>query len=401
MKKIITVIIFILITVLFYSAFNITAAAKETNNAELRYAANDLDKEVDGQLDNINTEEIDGFLKTLSEFESSVFGKYTFKEKVKSIINGDFKIGYDNLFSALLGLFFSEIFNLLPLFSVILLISVLCGLLKSVNSDFIKEGTGNVIFLVCYCAVLILVLTLIIPLINNTLSTIKTLVSQMNVIMPILLTLMAASGGTVSAKVYSPAAVFLSNGIVNIIISAVFPLLMLILTFSIVGNISGNIKLNNFIAFFKSVIKWLLGILLTVFTVFLSVQGITSASFDGISVKAAKYAVGNSIPIIGNFLKDGFDLILAGSILIKNSIGSVAILLIAVIIFFPLIAIIAVSLLMRLTAGVTEVIADSKITGFLTSTANMLNYLVAALLCAGFMYFITIMLFIISSNSIL
>jgi hypothetical protein len=53
----------------------------------------------------------------------------------------------------------------------------------------------------------------------------------------------------------------------------------------------------------------------------MTVQGITSASIDGISIRATKYAISNSIPIVGGFLRDGFDIVIAGSVLIKNAVG--------------------------------------------------------------------------------
>ena len=95
---------------------------------------------------------------------------------------------------------------------------------------------------------------------------------------------------------------FLSEIIVNIISTVVLPVAVMLVVICMVGNMSEEIKLNNFAALFKSINKWVLGISLTAFTVFLTVQGITSATYDGLSFKAAKYAISNSVPIIGGFL---------------------------------------------------------------------------------------------------
>lgn len=51
----------------------------------------------------------------------------------------------------------------------------------------------------------------------------------------------------------------------------------------------------------------MIGLSITIFTFFMSAQGLSSAVIDGVSFRAAKYAITNSIPIVGGFLKDGFD----------------------------------------------------------------------------------------------
>ena len=200
--------------------------------------------------------------------------------------------------------------------------------------------------------------------------------------------------------VYQPAVLFLSEIIVRIVSGIVFPLAVLICVLNMAGNMSSEIKLKNFSALFKSIIKWVLGISLTAFTVFLTVQGITSATYDGLSFKAAKYAISNSVPIIGGFLGSGFDLIVAGSVLIKNSLGSCSILLLAGVIFIPFVQLIVYNLFLKLTAAVTEPVGDARITEFFSSLSGTVNYFTAGLLAVGFMYFITILLLVCSSNSL-
>ena len=201
-------------------------------------------------------------------------------------------------------------------------------------------------------------------------------------------------------QVYRPAVLFLSESVVSIIVSVVFPLASLMCVLNMVGNMSGELKLKNFCAFFSSVIKWTLGISLTAFTVFLSVQGITSATYDGFSFKAAKYAVSNTVPIIGSFLGSGFDLVIAGSVLIKNSLGACGIFLLAIVIAVPLVQLVAYNLFLKLAAAVTEPMGDEKVSSFLSSLSGTVNYFTAGLLAVGFMYFITILLLICSSNAL-
>ena len=129
-------------------------------------------------------------------------------------------------------------------------------------------------------------------------------------------------------------------------------------------------------------------------------QGITSATYDGLSFKAAKYAVSNSVPIIGGFLGSGLDLVVAGSVLIKNSVGSCGIILLAIVLAVPLVQLIAYNLFLKLSAAVAEPVGDTGISEFLSSLSGTVNYFIAGLLAVGFMYFVTVLLLICSSNTL-
>lgn len=350
-------------------------------------------------LGELDTEQLQQYLDSLTAEQQELFGG-NIGERILSVINGDFSLDYSNVLSALLSLVFGDLSALLPAFCAICAIALLCGILDKFKSAFSEKGTAKLIFFVGYSAVLVLVLSTFSGILSSCISAVSSLKAQMQAIFPILLTLIATSGGSVSVAVYQPAVLFLSEIIVGIVSGAVFPLAALICVLNMVGNMSGEIKLKNFSALFSSVIKWVLGISLAAFTVFLTVQGITSATYDGLSFKAAKYAVSNSVPIIGGFLGSGFDLVIAGSVLIKNSVGSCGIFLLAIVLAVPLVQLIAYNLFLRLAAAVTEPIGDSRITSFLSSLSGTVNYFTAGLLAVGFMYFVTMLLLICSSNTL-
>ena len=127
-------------------------------------------------------------------------------------------------------------------------------------------------------------------------------------------------------------------------------------------------------------------------------QGITSATYDGVVRRVTKYAIGNGIPIVGGFLSGGFDLAVAGGVLIKNSLGALGIFLMVSILFEPLLLLISVNMLLRLTAAVTQPFGDSKISDFLGETAGNLQYCTAGLLFTAFLYFLSIVIMICSSE---
>ena len=66
----------------------------------------------------------------------------------------------------------------------------------------------------------------------------------------------------------------------------------------------------------------------------------------------------------------------------------------------PLVQLIAYNLFLKLSAAVVEPVGDAAIADFLSSLSGTVNYFTAGLLAIGFMYFVTVLLLICSSNAL-
>jgi len=220
----------------------------------------------------------------------------------------------------------------------------------------------------------------------------------MNVVFPILLTMMTVTGASSSVAVYQPSVVLLTGWIVNLITIAVIPTFIFSFVFAAVGNISKHNRLNQLSEFFSSISKWMLGIVFFLFLAFLSLQGITAAVHDGISIRTARFAISRYVPIIGGYLSEGFNLMIAGSVLIKNAVGMGAIMLLIVSVLPVVINIIVFSLSLKLAAALSEPLGNERISKYLTLVSKHMTTLLAILLGIAFLYFIFIMLIIFTGN---
>ncbi len=351
-----------------------------------------LSESVLEQLDELDLKALDEYLSSLEGYD----GKGV-KERVLEYVNGG-GIGIKDFANEILDVLFGNVKRLLPSFACIAAIALLCGVINGLQSKFLGESTGNVVFFIAYLGALIPVLSVLAECIFSARDSIQSMKQQMELVFPIMLTLMAASGGSVSVAIYKPTVAFLCNVLVGMISEVVFPLTVAIIAFSMASSFFGGIKTDKFSAFFKSTNKWIMGAGVSVFGMFFTVQGITAASYDGIARRAAKYAIGTGVPIVGGFLSGGFDLAVAGSILIKNSLGNFSLFLLACVLFEPLTLLVATNLLLRLTAAITQPFGESKISSFLSDTADNLNYCTAGLLFTAFMYFIVILLLVCSTE---
>ncbi len=386
-------LIFLLVIVLFlFSGGPVRAFAA---CAEEDAAMEELEEKIEELLSSLDTEELQKYLDSLSDFEGT-----SVKEKILSMITGDFALDYSSFSEAIVSLIMEEWQTFLAAFAVILAVALLCGVLNSVKNGFLHSTMSDIINFVGYISVGAVVLSCLLGVINGGFAAVTAMKKQMDVVYPLLLTLMAASGGTVSAQVYRPAVAFMSSGIGELFASVVMPVAVVVIVLAFIGNLSPDVRTEKLGDLFKSVSKWLIGFTLGLFSLFLTVQGITSAQYDGMSLRAAKYVISGSVPIVGGFLSGGVEVVLAGSALIKNALGSFAVFLLFGTLLRPVVLYAAFQIFLRLSAAATEPVGG-KISAFLSRLAQDSGYFFAAVLSMAFLYFLTLLLLIFSSGVIL
>jgi len=360
---------------------------------------NQLSENVKDQLKDLDTGLFDGFIYSLDSSARGIFGSATFKEKMEKILSGDMSLSYSGIFSAILDIVFSSAVQMLSLLASVCAIAILCNLLSAARSR--NSKTGNIVHFICYLSIVLVVITVVYRLVATVTGAISSLNSFMSLVFPVLLTLMTASGGAAGSAIYQPAIALLCGSVTAIFTGIIVPLFIASLVLNVVSNLTDNIRVNKFAQFFKSCGLWIVGICFTVFTAFLSIQGISAATHDSVSIRAVKYTVSNSIPIVGGYLREGFDLILGSTVLIKNAVGVTGLILLLAFALSPFLNMLVCSLGLKLAAAVTEPVCDKKIPEFLQSTSKSISLLIAAFLSVAFMFFITLMLILMTSNSVL
>lgn len=326
----------------------------------------------------------------------SVFGGADFLTTLGQILSGEFFQQYPDVLSGIFALLGGVVMAVLPVIVLIVAITIVCSFVGADQA----HGVGQLVYFVAYAAVVLIVVGSVVDLVQMVGSVLNTLKTQVDLVFPIILTLMVTGGANTSASIYQPAVAVLASGIMQVFTYVVMPLFIVSFAFSVVSHLAPNTKLDKFVGFFNSVFKWIVGVCFTVFLSFMTIQGITAGSFDSISIRATKMTVGSYIPIVGNYLSQGFDLIMASAVLIKNAVGMSGILLLLAIVLAPLLKIAVFSLAIKLTAAVTQPIGDSRISNFLTSVSKSFGMLVACLLGVTFMYLISLALLMMTGNVI-
>ena len=401
-KRRIFIIVFIIFISSFFGSFTIDGYVLNTPfvmaESEEESLEEELEIEIDEQLDNLDFSDLEIYINNL---ESSVKDMFSggFVSKVESLINGEYITG-DSFLSSVFSLLWDGLLDFLPIIASIIAISILGGMVGNLKPNTGGKSIGNIVHFVTYGVVIVFLGATLVELIALTSKTLTSLKSLMDMIFPVLLTLLTAVGGSVSVGLYQPAIALLGNIFISLITYFLMPLFIFSIVFSIVGNLSNNVKLDKFVAFLQGTFKWSIGLLFTLFLGFITIQGISASAVDGLSIRTAKYTIKSYVPIVGGYVSDGLSIIMASSMLIKNAVGTAGLLLILFSVISPVISLILFMLSLRFMAGIIEPIGDKKTANFVSDISKSMSMLIALIVAVSFMYMVMTGLIMCSCNLI-
>lgn len=356
----------------------------------------EISQSIDKQLGDLDFSELDKIIAGFSDSEKLFFQDSNFIDKISKLLSGDFE-EQESIFVSIVTILFDQLLQILPFVSIIVAISLIGDIVQGLKPSS-NKSISNIIHFLSYGVVVSLVLVIIVKMISVATSTITALQTQMNGIFPILLTLLTAVGGTTSVSLYQPAMALLANTILNLFNYLLLPIFIFSVVFSIISNLSNTVKLDKFSSFFNSCFKWIVGLVFTIFTAFVSLQGITAGTIDGISIRTAKYAIRSYVPLIGGYIGDGMGLILASSSLIKNAVGVGGLLMTGAAILSPLIQMILFMLALKLIAAIVQPLGNKQVANLLGSLSKNMVLLIVLLVGVAFVYFILLGLVMCSAN---
>lgn len=340
---------------------------------------------------------ISGFLKEAQKYTNESFEEIDLSSMLGQAIQG--KIDNNKLYKIIIKLLGKEVSSSLKILISILVIIVIHGILKAITDGLENNSVSQIIYFVQYILIVTLIMSNFSEIIKLVKDTANDLVGFINVLIPLLLTLMVYTGNITTSTVIEPIVLAISNFVGNIIADVLIPIVLIIVTFSIVSKVSERVQVEKLSKFLKSGVVWFLGIVLTVFVGVVSLEGTLSSSVDGVTAKTAKAAVSTVIPVVGKILGDVVDSVLGCGVILKNAVGFVGVIVIFSICIMPIIKIGTLSIIYSLASAVVQPIADEKIVKLLDEMSGVFKLLLGILCALSVILIIGITMVVKISNS--
>ena len=320
---------------------------------------------------------IQDFINDSKEFAGEFFSDIDIGEILDSAIQG--KIDNSTIIKKILNLLGSEVVESIKAIGSILAIIVIHAILRAISENLENESVTKLIYYAQYILIITIIMGNFSSIIKMVQDTSTNLVAFMNMLVPLLITLMMYTGSIVTSGVLEPIILFMINFIGNMIQNILIPLVLVFASLVIMSKLSDRVQIDKLAKFLKSGIVWALGIVLTIFVGVLSLEGTMSSSVDGITAKTAKTIVSSAVPVVGKILSDSVETVLGGGIILKNAVGVVGVIIVLGICIMPIIKLATLTIAYKLLTAITEPIADAKVTSLLDQIGDIFKIFLAIL----------------------
>ncbi len=169
--------------------------------------------------------------------------------------------------------------------------AVFCGVLRKLRLSFARPALGEALDGACFLLLAGCMAQDLGAHMRLTQEAVAGMADLMQSLFPLLLTLLAAVGGTAGAAFFQPAVVAASGTMTELVRSVSLPLALAAGTATILSRLSPRMRISRLCALLKTAASWTLGVGFTVFISVTALQSLGAAAADGVSIRAAKYAV--------------------------------------------------------------------------------------------------------------
>ena len=207
---------------------------------------------------------------------------------------------------------------------------------------------------------------------------------------PLLLTMMAAVGGSSGSALMQPAVVAAASAMTGLIREVTVPLATAAAILTMLCHLGEGLRLQRLADFAHQCAAWTLGVCFTVFIGVLTTRAVTAAAIDGVTLRTAKYAMSNLIPVVGGLLADTVDTLVGSGMLVQGALGVTGLILIASYALVPLCQTLASAMLYRLTSALMQPVSDGPLCQCIHGFGRILMLLFIIQLCAAAMFLMLI-----------
>lgn len=372
--------IILLLIGLFFFSYNGQLAYAEDNNYNV-ISNDEINGDLEGLYDYISTMKSD--FELINDLDPISYIK-------NYITTGKGNLSFSKICDAVISLLFKEVKTVLSMCITIVVIGIICSLIKNLQSAFSSDSISEIAFYACYALMIIVLTRTFIISLDLAKDIITEISGFMSKLLPILVVMLGVAGGFTESATMDPIVLGTTIIIPKIYLNIILPLILITFVLQFTNNISTEPKISNLCSLVKSAVLWIQGLILTVYIGLLTVRGITASTIDAVTLKTAKFTIDNFIPIVGKTFSDAITSVAGYSLIIKNAIGSVGLIVLILIIIYPIIKIFLSSIILKISSSLLEPIADKRITKAVFSAGDSLVLILSSVLCVSLMFFVLI-----------
>lgn len=353
----------------------------------------EYEKIIEEQLKTLDISEIE---RIIDENGTNYFmaDDISLKGIIDDLLTGTPLFESDRIIDNLVELFFIEVKSALVVGCEVLLVCVMIGLLTSLSNSFGNKAVSSLGTMVCSLIIITLCIGSFYQTYESCCQTMDLMTKTMGILLPVMIPLLLSMGGLSSGSIMDPVIIGSVTGFNFIMQHIVLPLVFLSAIFILINSITETDYIKKLSVLLRRAGLFITGLTITIFSGITAIQGIVTKSADGILINTARFSIDNFVPIIGGFAADSLEMVISCIGLIKNAVGILGIIIILSLLVMPIIKLLAIAVIYKITAIAAEPIANKNISDSLNEIGTSAITMTVVLGAGAFMFliFITIIM---------
>ena len=327
----------------------------------------------------------------MEEFLDEMFPEKStgFLDLIRQFISGEQPFSPEKLIDACKDQFFGAVKSTKTGIVNMLALVIIAALFHNFAGVFKENQVSEIGFFVLYMLLITICLNAFRGLVDVAISGLGNLLAFLKLLSPVYVLAVAIATGNVTSIAFYQMILILICVIELIIQSALIPLTQVYMMIRILNDLTNEQYLSRFGELIHTIIVWSLRALLGGVIGINLIQGMLGPAIDSVK-RSVLTRGGEAIPVIGDFLGGTAEVVLGTAVLIKNGIGAVGMIICIGICMAPVMQMVAVTLMYKLTAALVQPISDKRIVGCISSMADGAEILLRILFVSGVLFLITI-----------
>ena len=320
----------------------------------------------------------------------TIDGYDIFSNRAVEMATGEFSLNPVDVFNNIIASLSEELKSFSVTASAILVMTLLSSTVNTLNSALGTGMSANASFFTFFTVVSGLALTCFFKTLTYATEVMGYMTDFMSKLSPVLIVTLFACCKPASAAAFEPV---LSAAVVivsEVITKCLVPLITFSAVLSVAGNVGDRNGISGFVKIVKSATKWIMALVITVFTGINAIYGFATPALDAVGTRTLKFAVGSLVPIVGGFLSDTLDTVTASGAVVKNAVGASGIVMLCIICLPPIIKLGIMQMMFKLISAITEPIADRRISSMLWDIGEAFVALFGVVVLTAVMFIINI-----------
>lgn len=329
----------------------------------------------------------------LKDIESKVQNLFTgwnlsFTDMVKEVYEGKGQGVLELLLEKLKETVISEWQDVKSIFITIVIVILISTVFNTFKDAFRNRQIAEISFYINYLILVIILTNLFAVVLEIGENSLRTIEEFMKIFFPTFFLIVGTTLGIGTGLAYYQIAGGVIYLVEFVLVSFLLPALSAYMLFVLMNGIWEEEKLSLLLDFFRKGIKLLLKILLGILTGAGMMQSMIVPILDRVKGESIYKAV-ETIPGIGEVTEGALRVWLGSAVVIKNSVGIVGCVLLIIICMIPVVKILLMAFLLKITSAILSLAGDKKMINCTNQVGDGI-FLVLQTVCYGILFFLVL-----------